>query len=160
MVPSFPKRANIVKVISGTRSPRDGLCWEKKNARTVFAHKKVDDAGIRTHECQAQNPKSTHQAIAVTITGVHSNQDLMWYVKIRVYMGFLGTSWVLINMAPRNSKKMITMGIKRTHLYASSTAPLLSVRWAGQQNVTYHIIPRWFKPLLVPPKLNSMWWCS
>ena len=37
------------------------------------------------------------------ITGVHSNQDRMWYVKIRVYMGFLGTSWVLINMAPRNS---------------------------------------------------------
>ena len=36
-----------------------------------------------------------------TIAGVHSNEDLIWCVKIGVYE-FLCTSWVLITMAPRN----------------------------------------------------------
>ena len=34
-------------------------------------------------------------------TGVDSNQDLIWCVKIGVYYGFLSTSWVLTTMPPR-----------------------------------------------------------
>ena len=38
-----------------------------------------------------------------TATGVHSNEDLMWRVKNGVLYGFLGPSWVLITLVPRNN---------------------------------------------------------
>ena len=38
-----------------------------------------------------------------TIMGVHNNQDLIWGVKIGVYVFFWGPSWVLITITPRNN---------------------------------------------------------
>ena len=48
-----------------------------------------------------------------TITGVHNDQDLIWCVKMGYICGFLGTSWVLITLAPCN-KVPGTLGTLRS----------------------------------------------
>ena len=59
------------------------------------------------------------------ITGVHSNQDLIWCEKIGIYIyGFLCTSWVLITMAPRNN-------LHQDHIYGIYTSMYIHTVYCG-----------------------------